>query len=64
MEEFDEKKNRKFFISNFQASSPACTELETVVMNWLGKMIGLPEEFLHTRVNSTGGGAIQVSTKD
>jgi hypothetical protein len=32
-------------------------------MNWLGKMIGLPEEFLHTRVNSIGGGAIQVSTK-
>jgi len=32
-------------------------------MNWLGKMIGLPEEFLHTRVNSTGGGAIQVSTR-
>lgn len=57
------KKNREFFISNFQASSPACTELETVVMNWLGKMIGLPEEFLHTKVNSTGGGAIQVSTK-
>jgi hypothetical protein len=33
-------------------------------MNWLGKMIGLPEEFLHTRVTSTGGGAIQVSTND
>jgi histidine decarboxylase len=31
-------------------------------MNWLGKMIGLPEEFLHTRTNSTGGGVIQVST--
>jgi histidine decarboxylase len=46
----------------FQASSPACTELETVVMNWLGKMIGLPEDFLHTRVSSTGGGVIQVST--
>jgi histidine decarboxylase len=52
------------FFSHFQASSPACTELETVVMNWLGKMIGLPEEFLHSRVNSTGGGAIQVSTKN
>ena len=51
-------------MSHFKASSPACTELETVVMNWLGKMIGLPEEFLHTRVNSTGGGAIQVSTSD
>ena len=45
-----------------QASSPACTELETIVMNWLGKMIGLPEEFLHTKVDSRGGGVIQVST--
>jgi len=29
------------------ASSPACTELETIMTDWLGKMIGLPEEFLH-----------------
>ncbi|XP_021932712.1 histidine decarboxylase isoform X2 [Zootermopsis nevadensis] len=46
------------------ASSPACTELETVVMNWLGKMIGLPDEFLHTRVNSTGGGVIQTTASE
>ncbi|XP_023718985.1 histidine decarboxylase [Cryptotermes secundus] len=46
------------------ASSPACTELETVVMNWLGKMIGLPEEFLHTRVSSTGGGVIQTTASE
>ena len=30
-----------------QASSPACTELESLVMDWLGQMIGLPAEFLH-----------------
>jgi hypothetical protein len=30
-----------------QASSPACTELESLVMDWLGQMIGLPPEFLH-----------------
>ena len=24
-------------------SSPACTELEMVMMNWLGKMLQLPE---------------------
>ena len=42
------------------ASSPACTELESLVMDWLGKMIGLPEEFLHTRSDSLGGGVIQV----
>lgn len=43
------------------ASSPACTELETIVMNWLGKLIGLPDEFLHERGGSPGGGVIQVS---
>jgi len=31
------------------ASSPACTELEAIMTDWLGKMIGLPEEFLHGR---------------
>lgn len=43
-----------------QASSPACTELESLVMDWLGKMIGLPSEFLHARSDSLGGGVIQV----
>lgn len=27
-------------------SSPACTELESVMMDWLGKLLQLPEEFL------------------
>lgn len=44
-----------------QASSPVVTELETIVMNWLGQIIGLPEEFLHLRHDSPGGGVIQVS---
>lgn len=43
-----------------QASSPACTELEMIVMDWLGKMIGLPEDFLHCKPHSIGGGVIQV----
>lgn len=38
------------------ATSPACTELETHVLDWLVNMLGLPEEFLST---STGGGVIQ-----
>ena len=29
------------------ASYPACTELESLVMDWLGQAIGLPQEFLH-----------------
>lgn len=38
------------------ATSPACTELETHVLDWLVEMLGLPEKFLST---STGGGVIQ-----
>ncbi|CAG0891143.1 unnamed protein product, partial [Darwinula stevensoni] len=45
------------------ASSPACTELESLVMDWLGEMIGLPDHFLHKRPNSPGGGVIQVSVR-
>jgi len=37
------------------ATSPACTELETQVLDWLAGMLGLPEKFLST---STGGGVI------
>lgn len=28
------------------ASSPVCTELETIVIDWLGKMSGLPKTLL------------------
>src|SRR6266404_8385606 len=38
------------------ATSPACTELETLVLDWLVHMLALPEKFLST---STGGGVIQ-----
>eukprot|EP01103_Thecamoeba_quadrilineata_P005944 TRINITY_DN15689_c0_g1_i1.p1 TRINITY_DN15689_c0_g1~~TRINITY_DN15689_c0_g1_i1.p1 ORF type:complete len:486 (+),score=86.71 TRINITY_DN15689_c0_g1_i1:32-1459(+) len=38
------------------ASSPACTELEIVVLDWLAKALGLPEFYLASR---TGGGVIQ-----
>src|ERR1700688_4732067 len=39
------------------STSPACTELETHVLDWLVPMLGLPEKFLST--SSTGGGVIQ-----
>lgn len=42
-----------------QAASPACTELETVMLDWLGKMVNLPEEFL-AGMDGQGGGVIQV----
>src|SRR6476661_198151 len=38
------------------ATSPACTELETHVLDWLVHMLDLPQKFLST---STGGGVIQ-----
>ncbi|XP_030388470.1 histidine decarboxylase [Scaptodrosophila lebanonensis] len=46
------------------ASSPACTELEIIVMNWLGKMIGLPDEFLHLSNSSKGGGVLQTTASE
>lgn len=41
------------------AASPACTELETIVLDWMGKMIGLPDDFLTNKKGSIGGGVIQ-----
>ncbi|MFZ3340832.1 MAG: pyridoxal-dependent decarboxylase [Terriglobales bacterium] len=38
------------------STSPACTELETHVLDWLVQMLGLPEKFLSS---GAGGGVIQ-----
>jgi len=38
------------------STSPACTELETHVLDWLVPMLGLPEKFLSS---GSGGGVIQ-----
>ncbi|XP_050395851.1 histidine decarboxylase [Patella vulgata] len=46
------------------ASSPACTELETIVMDWLGKMIGLPSVFLHSNQQTMGGGVLQTTASN
>jgi aromatic-L-amino-acid decarboxylase len=40
------------------ATSPACTELEIRVLDWLVEMLGLPQHFLSS---SAGGGVIQDS---
>ncbi|WP_199432709.1 aminotransferase class V-fold PLP-dependent enzyme [Qaidamihabitans albus] len=40
------------------ATSPACTELETVVVDWLAELLGLPAHF---RTDARGGGVIQDS---
>ena len=40
------------------ATSPACTELETHIMDWMADLLGLPPGF---RSDSAGGGVIQDS---
>ncbi len=40
------------------ATSPACTELETHVLDWVADMLGLPAKF---KSSSAGGGVIQDS---
>lgn len=45
------------------AASPACTELETAMMDWLGKMLQLPEAFLAGSAGE-GGGVIQGSASE
>jgi aromatic-L-amino-acid decarboxylase len=43
------------------STSPACTELETHVMDWMLELLGLPDRF---RSDSAGGGVIQGSASD
>eukprot|EP00118_Oscarella_pearsei_P015904 m.147712 g.147712 ORF g.147712 m.147712 type:complete len:486 (+) comp38470_c0_seq2:81-1538(+) len=48
-------------------ASPVCTELETIVMDWLGKAQQLPEAFLTTDASGKaqpGGGVIQGSASE
>ncbi|KAG8222232.1 hypothetical protein J437_LFUL001430 [Ladona fulva] len=46
------------------ASSPVCQELETIVLDWLGKAIGLPDEFLSCTQGGKGGGVMQGSASE
>ena len=46
------------------ASSPACTELEMIVMDWLAKALALPDHFLHSNRSSRGGGVIQTTSSE
>jgi len=46
------------------AAGPSCTELETIVLDWMGKMLGLPETFLAEVEGSEGGGVIQSSASE
>lgn len=44
------------------AASPACAELEMVVLDWLARMMNLPETFMHD--SGKGGGVLQGSASD
>lgn len=44
------------------ATSPACTEVETRVCDWLAEMLGLPETFRST--SGSGGGVIQSTASE
>lgn len=46
------------------ASSPASTELEMIVLDWLGKAINLPDCLLFHTPGSVGGGVIQGSASE
>ncbi|XP_021929364.1 aromatic-L-amino-acid decarboxylase-like isoform X2 [Zootermopsis nevadensis] len=45
------------------AASPACTELEVIMMDWLAKLLDLPKEFLAC-TGGSGGGVIQGSASE
>lgn len=42
--------------------SPACTELEAVIMDWMAQLLGLDESFYN--ISEVGGGVIQTSASD
>lgn len=43
------------------STSPACTELEGLVLDWLVELLGLPESW---RMKGPGGGVLQMSASD
>lgn len=43
-------------------TSPACTELETLMLDWMQELLGLPERFRST--SERGGGVIQGSASE
>lgn len=43
-------------------TSPACTELETLMLDWMGELLGLPARFRST--TDHGGGVIQGSASE
>lgn len=44
--------------------APSGSELETIVLDWFGKIIGLPDAFLRYTFRSRGGAVIKLSTTE
>lgn len=44
------------------ATGPACTEVETLMLDWMRELLGLPDRFASTA--ATGGGVIQGSASE
>lgn len=44
------------------AAAPVATELEAVMMDWLGELVGMPTKFLNS--GGTGGGVIQGTSSE
>ncbi|XP_057669394.1 tyrosine decarboxylase-like [Diorhabda carinulata] len=45
-------------------AGPACSELETIVMDWFGQAIGLPDDFITSKKCGNGGGVIETSASE
>ncbi len=45
-------------------TSPACTELETLTLDWLVDLLALPDAYHSRRSSGTGGGVIQHTASD
>lgn len=52
----------EYWMLHFQETNPACVELEVRMMDWLGKILGLPKQFLN-ETEGPGGGVIQVKNE-
>lgn len=47
-----------------KTAQPALTELETIMMDWLGRALHLPKQFLFKESKGKGGGNTQASASD
>lgn len=54
----------RFPVFRWQLAQPAGTEMENLIMDWIGRAINLPEHFLFEESKGKGGGCTQASASD